>query len=69
MVAERLEGIKRGSVHTADTLLCVRKNNIHGVLPISTNLDHLDLSSSEVLVNPLHLQAPNSLQIKKQLDK
>lgn len=53
-MAERLEGqgISRGSARTADTLLHVRKNNFHGVLPIQTNLEHLDLGFSEVLANP-----------------
>lgn len=55
-----VKGINRGAVHTADTFLSVRKNNFHGVLPIQTNLEHLDLSFSEVLANPSHSQAPSS---------
>lgn len=59
---QRLEvnQINRGAVHVADTLLSIRKNNFHGVLPIQTNLEHLDLSFSEVLANVSHSQAPSS---------
>lgn len=55
-----VKGINRGAVHTADALLSIQKNNFHGVLPIQTNLEHLDLSFSEVLANLSHSQAPSS---------
>lgn len=55
-----VKGINRGAVHAADTLLSIQKNDLHGVLPIQTNLEHLDLSFSEVLANASHSQAPSS---------
>lgn len=55
-----VEGINRRAVHVADTLLSIRKNNLHGVSPVQTNLEYPDLSFSEVLANASHSQAPSS---------